>query len=201
MKDYNPIWQRAVTLLGPIVLTLLICIKYTDPSFTWLAFFYWAFLPLVWIHETEEYVIRGGFREWANLKSPFSLDPPQRDYPLTPGYQLWVNVIAWIWPILGGLLVYTLPWVGMGFLFFLFILNGIQHTIFFQVKEQGANPGFYTAWILLNPYSIVVIFYALKTNALTSLDWLLSIISAVIVFLIFLTITRSRLSKERVVEK
>ncbi|MGZ7135485.1 MAG: HXXEE domain-containing protein [Methanobacterium sp.] len=193
MEDYNVIWQRIGAFLGPILLALLISIKFTDPGFSWLAFFYWAFVPLVMIHETEEYIIRGGFKEWANLKSPFSMDPPQKDYPLTYGYELAVNMLAWGWAIFGGLLVYTLPWVGMAFIIFMFVLNGIQHTAIFQSKEQGANPGFYTAWLVLNPFSVVVIFYALKTSALTSMDWILSLILGFVVFFILMSITRSRM--------
>ncbi|UTB32684.1 MAG: HXXEE domain-containing protein [Methanobacterium sp. ERen5] len=193
-RNYNPILQFVGAFLGPIVLTLLICIKVVNPSFTWLAFLYWALFPLYLLHETEEYVIRGDFGEWVNTKSGLTVDPPRKDFPMTPGYQLALNLMAWLWPILGGLTVAITPWIGMGWVVLLFVMNSFMHLAGFQIKNKGANPGFYTTWLLLTPFQVVVVFYAWYTNALTSLDWILSIILGVGLFLFFLSVTRRRIS-------
>jgi len=38
-EAYNNIWQRLGIFLGPILITIFICIKFTESSFSWLAFF------------------------------------------------------------------------------------------------------------------------------------------------------------------
>ena len=179
-KTYNNIWERVGIFLGPILITIFICFKFTDPNFSWLAFLYWIHLPLVMIHETEEYILSPiGFEKFANFYTVLSKDPPEEDSPLSPAYKLFVNMSIWIWAILGALLVTVLPWVGMGLIFFQLLINGIQHTIIFQIKKPGYNPGFLTTWLVLNPFCVVTIFYAYYANALSSLDWLLALILGV----------------------
>lgn len=176
-KMYNNIWQRIGALLGPILLTIFISIKFTDPNFSWLAFLYWIHLPLIMIHETEEYILSPiAFDKFANYHTVLSKDPPEENSPLSPAYELFVNMTAWIWAILGGLLVNFLPWVGMGLIFFQLLINGIQHTVIFQIKKPGYNPGFLTTWLVLNPYCILTIFYAYYNHALTSIEWIIALI-------------------------
>ncbi len=99
---------------------------------------------------------------------------------------------TWVWTVLGALTIYILLWVGIGWIVFLFIINGITHTRIFQLKETGANPGFYTSWFVLNPYSVVVIFYAFKINVFTTFDWVLGVILGIAVFAMMGFITTSR---------
>jgi hypothetical protein len=195
MRDYNPIWQRIGAFLGPVLLTLLVCFKLTDTSFTWIAFLFWIHLPLLMIHETEEYIFPGGFEKFANYDTILSKDPPQPDSPLSPAYGLFVNMSAWVWAILGGLLANTLPWVGMGLIIFQLIINGIQHTALFQIKKQGYNPGFITTFLLLNPFCVVTIFYGLKFNILNSMDWFLALILGIGYILVLISITTLKRQK------
>lgn len=179
-KTINNIWQRLATLLGPILLTLFVSIKFTDPNFSWLAFLFWIHLPLIMIHETEEYILSPTrFEKFANYDTVLSKDPPEEESPLSPAYGLFVNMSIWIWAILGALLVNFLPWVGMGLIFFQLLINGVQHTIIFQIKKTGYNPGFLTTWLVLNPFCVITIFYAYYIHALSTLDWLLAIILGV----------------------
>lgn len=208
MEDYNRIWQGIGSFTGPMLLVLLICIKYTNPSFTWLAFLFWAFLPLLMIHETEEYIIRinggiteGGFQKYFNLKTFGRLNPPRPDYPLTKGYEFWTNMFAWFFAIISALTIYIAPWVGIGLIVFLFIMNGLMHTAIFQLTEKGANPGFYTTWLILNPYSVVVLFYAFTINAFTTLDYILGSVLGIVVFIIFGLNTRSKLKSFELSQK
>jgi hypothetical protein len=176
----NDIWQRLATLLGPILITLFVSIKFTDPNFSWLAFLFWIHLPLIMIHETEEYILSPTrFEKFANYDTILSNDPPEDESPLSPAYGLFVNMSIWIWAILGALLVNFIPWVGMGLIFFQLLINGIQHTIIFQIKKPGYNPGFLTTWLVLNPFCVITIFYAYYIHALSSLDWLLAVILGV----------------------
>ena len=200
-QNYNYIWQRIGTFLGPILLTVFVCFKFTDLSFTWIAFLYWIHLPLVMIHETEEYVFPGGFAKFLNSDTILSKDPPELDSPLTPVYGFFVNMSAWILIILGALTANILPWIGMGIILFQLLINGIQHTALFQVKKQGYNPGFLTTWLILNPFCIVTIFYALKFNILTTMDWILALVLGIGYMLILMSNTLRLRKKESSTKK
>lgn len=196
-ETYNNIWQRLGIFLGPILITIFIFIKFTDLNFSWLAFLFWIHLPLIMIHETEEYVLSPiSFEKFANYYTILSKDPPQEDSPLSPAYKLFVNMSIWIWAILGGLLVSIAPWVGIGLIIFQLLINGIQHTIIFQIKKPGYNPGFITTWLVLNPYCVLTILYAYSIHALSSLEWLLALILGVGFIGILLAKTTSKRKEE-----
>ncbi len=188
-QTYNQIWQRIGAFLGPILLTIFICFKFTDPSFTWIAFFFWIHLPLIMIHETEEYIFPGGFAKFINTETILGNNPPEPDSPTSPGYVLFVNMSAWILVIIGALTANIYPWIGMGLIIFQLLINGIQHTAIFQVKKQGYNPGFFTTWLILNPFCILTIFYALKFNILTSMSWILAFVVGIGYFLLLISNT------------
>lgn len=196
-ETYNNVWQRLGIFLGPILITIFIGIKFTDLNFSWLAFLFWIHLPLIMIHETEEYVLSPiSFEKFANYYTILSKDPPEENSPLSPAYKLFVNMSIWIWAILGGLLVIIAPWVGIGLIIFQLLINGIQHTIIFQIKKPGYNPGFITTWLVLNPYCVLTIFYALNIHALSSIEWILALILGVGFIGILLAKTNSKRKKE-----
>ncbi len=195
-EKYNLIWQRIATFMGPVLLTLIICFKFTDPGFTWIAFLYWIHLSFIMIHETEEYVFPGGFIKFMNTETVLSKNPPEQDSPGSPGYILFVNMSIWIMVIVGALTANFLPWIGMGLILFQLLINGIQHTAIFQVKKQGYNPGFLSTWLILNPFCIVTVFYALKFNILTGMDWILAIALGVGYILILLSNTMRKRKKK-----
>jgi hypothetical protein len=195
-ENINFIWQRIGAFLGPVLLTIFICLKFTDSAFTWIAFLYWTHLALIMIHETEEYIFPGGFVKFANFDTILSKDPPEENSPLTPGYGFFVNMSFWIMAIIGALTANTLPWIGMGIIIFQLLINGIQHTVIFQVKKMGYNPGFLTTWLVLNPFCVVTIFYACKFNILTSMDWVLAfIVGGAYILILMLNTTRLRREK------
>ncbi len=149
------------------------------------------------IHETEEYIFPGGFVKFFNTDTIFSKDPPELDSPVTPGYGFFVNMSIWIMAIIGGLTANILPWIGMGIIIFQLLINGIQHTVLLQLKKPGYNPGFLTTWLVLNPFCIVTIFYALKFNILTSMDWILAFIVGG-AYILILMLNTMRLRKEKI---
>ncbi|MBD81147.1 MAG: hypothetical protein CL840_19675 [Crocinitomicaceae bacterium] len=75
----------------------------------------WIHLPILMIHQFDEYVFPGGFKEWFNLHFWKSNDV---DFPLDWKTSAKVNVLGWI-PVTLMALVGS-KWSGM-FLFFPFI--------------------------------------------------------------------------------
>lgn len=167
----NRTWQCLTLLAAPILLTLLIYYRNDFPLYTWLL---WLHIPLLMLHEAEEYVFSPvSFKEFANLKTPIGSghDP---DYPLDDAYCFQVNIlIAWPLVIAGALLADKAPWLGMAMVWFQVILNNIMHTMLFHEKKKPAyNPGLVTNCFLLVPLCVITIITA--SGFFTWTDWSLS---------------------------
>ena len=102
-RKINRFWQSATLFLAPQLIVLLIWFRPSMDAYQWLL---WLHLPLLMLHEAEEYVLAPtSFKEFFNLKSPMGTktDP---DYPLDEGYVFQVNMmIAWPMVILGAILI------------------------------------------------------------------------------------------------
>lgn len=193
-KKINKLWQLAGGgLLAPTILVLMICWLVTDPTldkYQWLLLLH---LPILMIHEYEEYILPGGFKEFLNSKSPLAPKVLKEDVPLSEPYLFFVNIIVlWLWIILGAIFAKTIPWIGVGPILLQILINNITHTIAFQTKQKGYNPGLITTILLLMPYNVFVIWYIIKYNVFTQSDWVYGIASGLIVPAILFTITMTR---------
>jgi hypothetical protein len=116
-------------------------------------------LPILMIHEVEEYVLAPlSFKEFTNLRSPIGSgnDP---DFPLDEGYVFQVNiVIAWPMIILGAVLANVAPWIGMSMIWFQIIINNVMHTVGFQKGKPTYNPGLLTNCLVIVPYCVYAIY-------------------------------------------
>lgn len=193
-KKINKLWQLAGGgLLAPTILVLMICRWITDPNldkYQWLLLLH---LPILMIHEYEEYILPGGFKEFLNSRSPLAPKTLKEDVPLSEPYIFFVNIIIlWLWIILGVVFAKTIPWIGVGPILLQLLINNITHTIAFQTKQKGYNPGLITTIFLLMPYSTLVIWYIIKYNVLTQSDWVCGLASGLIVPVILFSITMTR---------
>nr|WP_314464270.1 HXXEE domain-containing protein [uncultured Clostridium sp.] len=193
-KKINKLWQLAGGgLLAPAILVLMICWLVTDPAldkYQWLLLLH---LPILMIHEYEEYILPGGFKEFLNSKSPLAPKVLKEDVPLSEPYLFFVNIIVlWLWIILGAVFAKSIPWVGFGPILLQILINNVTHTIAFQKKQKGYNPGLITTIVLLMPYNVFVIWYIIKYNVFTQIDWVYGIASGLIVPVLLFTITMTR---------
>ncbi|MGE5628738.1 MAG: HXXEE domain-containing protein, partial [Solirubrobacterales bacterium] len=85
-----------------------------------------------------------------------------------------------------------IPWIGLGPIILQLLINNLTHTIAFQTKQKGYNPGLVTTILLLMPYSTLVIWYIIKYNIFTQSDWIYAISSGLIVPAILFSITMNR---------
>ncbi|HQZ84186.1 MAG TPA: HXXEE domain-containing protein [Actinomycetota bacterium] len=174
----NMVWQvTGGALLAPILLTVLITARFQGwdiPTYTWLL---WLQLPVMMLHEFEEYVLPGGFRSFFNHDTIFASSVPGDNTPLSEGYVFFVNIVTvWGWAIAGALLAGVAPWVGFGLVVFNAGVNCIQHSVLFQIKHEGYNPGLITTMILLLPFSTFITIYVIQNDVLTSIEWALSVV-------------------------
>ncbi len=193
-KRINKLWQLAGGgLLAPTILVLMVCWLVTDPTldkYQWLLLLH---LPILMIHEYEEYIMPGGFKEFLNSKSPLAPKVLKEDVPLSEPYLFFVNIIVlWLWIILGAVFAKTIPWIGLGPILLQILINNVTHTIAFQKKQKGYNPGLITTIVLLMPYNVFVIWYIIKYNVFTQNDWIYGLASGLIVPVILFSITMTR---------
>jgi hypothetical protein len=190
-RKINRFWQSATLLLAPPLIVLLIWLRPSMEPYQWLL---WLHLPLLMLHEAEEYVLSPvSFKEFLNLKTPLGskTDP---DYPLDDGYVFQVNlVIAWPMVILGAVLAPVIPWLGFSMIWFELILNNIMHTIAFQGPKPSYTPGLITNSFLLLPYGTWTLLTAV--GFFTPLDWALSVLVGVTISGLLAAKTRERLAR------
>jgi len=188
IQKINRFWQSANLFIAPVLLVVLI---YFRDTMTFYQFLLWLHLPLLMIHEIEEYVLSPlSFKEFFNLKTPFGskTDP---NYPLDEGYVFQVNIlIAWPAIIIGAILFDIAPWVGFSMMLFELTINNLMHTVIFQPDKPIYNPGLITNSVLLLPLGTVTFITALQF--FNWYDWVFSIIlgGAIVGSLAFKTTSR-----------
>ena len=190
-RKINRFWQSATLFLAPILIVLLIWLRPSMEPYQWLL---WLHLPLLMLHEAEEYVLSPmSFKEFFNLKT-FAGSKTNPDSPLDEGYVFQVNiVIAWPVVILGAILAPVMPWLGFSMIWFELVMNNIMHTILFQGAKPAYNPGLITNSFVLLPYGTWTLLTAV--GFFTPLDWVLSIVAAAVIVGYFAIKTRGRLAQ------
>ncbi len=173
----NTLWQTLGGLLAPVILMVLLIQKFTDPNLNLYQWLLWLHVPLLFMHQYEEYVISpDGFKKFANTHTLLALNPPQVDAPVNDEMIFTINMIGWIWAIAGALLAQIAPWVGAGFLILQILINCLTHPVVFQLRRKAYNPGLATTLVLLIPYITFVFWYIVSSNLFTTADWVLTFI-------------------------
>lgn len=192
----NRYWQSSTLFIAPILITVLIWFRPSMEPYQWLL---WLHLPLLMLHEAEEYVLAPmGFKEFFNLRTRFGsgTDP---DYPLDDSYVFQVNIVlAWPLVILGALLAPVAPWLGFSMIWFELVINNVMHTVLFQGDKPSYDPGLVTNSLLLLPYGTWTLLTA--AGFFTPLDWALSIVVGLGIAAFFGTKTRGRLARLHALE-
>jgi hypothetical protein len=189
----NRWWPLVLGGVGaPVVLTVLIFLGVTDGGITFYQWLLWLHLPLLWFHEYEEYFLPGGFKRFFNTETPLAADPPSEDVPLNDPYEFAVNAFFWTVIIAGALLANVAPWVGLIGVMGQLCLNNFTHTVVFQSRHRGYNPGLITTVFVLMPYCTLVIAYIIANGVFTTTDWVLGLVFSVLPVLVMLAITTLR---------
>jgi hypothetical protein len=189
----NTVWQLIGAFTAPVLFTLLAILFFTYPALNMYQWLLWLHLPVIMIHEFEEYTAPGGFKHFINTKTILATGDNQEDVPLNEPYIFLVNpLLIWPWVIIGAVF-YTIPWIGFAAIMFQFAINNLQHIITFQLKNRGYNPGMFTTMLLLIPYCVIVTWYVIAYNVMTGTDWVLSFILFGLIMGVLLTITHSRM--------
>ena len=179
-------------VLAPIVLTVLVTLRVMGTDMAFYQWLLWLHLPLFNFHEYEEYFLPGGFKHFINTETPLASTPPSEDAPLNDAYEFAVNAFFWVMIIAGALLATVAPWVGLIAVVLQLAVNNFTHTLVFQSRHRGYNPGLITTVFVLMPYCTLMISYIVWKGIFTPADWLLGIGFSLLPVLVMLGISLTR---------
>ena len=169
MQRFENIWAKLGLVLAAAILASLPPDWALDS-----ASLLWLLAASLLLHQFEEFVLPGGFRDVYNQAiRPHNVLTRRA---LSPAGVLLVNVVV-AWPAYGlaALLWGGVAWVAAG-MALITLLNGLLHTALL-VAKRAYNPGAVTAVFLLIPVSVALL--AQSAPAASSSAW----IGATVLFL------------------
>jgi hypothetical protein len=122
-----------------------------------------ALLIIYMIHQIEEHLWPGGFRQFANAHVFKSVDD---DWPVSEGGVALVNVgYVWLPILLAALFPGPLRWLGLGWVG-LTLINAITHIVT-SIRFRIYNPGLVTSIFLFLPFTIWMLAREVSAGMLT----------------------------------
>jgi hypothetical protein len=179
-------------IVAPVVLTILVTLRVMGTDMAFYQWLLWLHLPLFNFHEYEEYFLPGGFKRFINTETPLASSPPSEEAPLNDSYEFAVNAFFWVAIIAGALLANVAPWVGLIGIVLQLCVNNFTHTVVFQGRHRGYNPGLITTVFVLMPYCTLVIAYIIIEGLFTPADWLLGLGCSLLPVLVMLAVSLTR---------
>jgi hypothetical protein len=144
-------WQRALPALVAIGLAAWYALFWSDPTSEQSMFA--ALLIIYMMHQIEEHLWPGGFRQFTNAHVFKSGDD---DWPVDIGGVALVNIgYVWLPAALAALCPQTLRFLGLAWVG-LTLINGITHIVT-SIRFRIYNPGLVTSIVLFLPATIAML--------------------------------------------
>ena len=141
-------WQKAMPIL--IVIGLVLWLMFFRATPTTEQALFAALLIIYMIHQIEEHLWPGGFRQFANAHVFKSGDD---DWPVSEGGVALVNVgYVWLPILLAALFPGPLRWLGLGWVG-LTLINALTHIVT-SIRFRVYNPGLITSILLFLPFTV-----------------------------------------------
>jgi hypothetical protein len=141
-------WQKALPVLTAIgLIAWYACFR--DTPTTEQALFA-ALLVIYMVHQIEEHLWPGGFRQFTNSHV---FKSGKDNWPVDIDGVALIN-IAYVWLPVGAAALFpdALRWVGLGWVG-LTLVNGISHIVT-SIRFRGYNPGLVTSIVLFLPFTL-----------------------------------------------
>jgi hypothetical protein len=144
-------WQKCLPVLAALVLGVWLALFRHDPT-TERAIFT-ALLAIYLLHQIEEHLWPGGFRQFTNAHV---FKSGRDDWPVDVGGVALVNT-AFVWLPVGAAALWpgALRWVGLCWVG-LTLINGLIHIVI-SIRFRCYNPGLVTSIVLFLPFTIWVL--------------------------------------------
>jgi hypothetical protein len=145
-------WADSTLILAIFMIVLLLSSFSTLP---WVVLLIWLQFPVYLIHEFEEHVYPGKFREFVNREVFHS---NRADFPLTIPAVFWINILAiWVLFPLSAILAQNIS-PAFGLLLPIFgLFNASLHILMLLVKRKY-NPGVIISILLNYPTGIYTLY-------------------------------------------
>jgi hypothetical protein len=174
MKNYlYQHWAESTLILAIGILVLLLSFLPTTPT---LLFLIWLQFPVYLIHQFEEHVYPGHFKEFINQ---VVFKSQQIDIPLSTKNVFWINILAiWFLFPLGAVLAQNVS-LSYGILLPVFgLFNASLHIILFFVKRRY-NPGLIVSSFVNYPTGIYTLYVLSQHHVLTMLNVSLALLATI----------------------
>ena len=157
-------WQRSLPALSAIGIAAWIALFRNDPTSERALFA--ALLVIYFIHQIEEHLWPGGFRQFADAHMFHSGND---NWPVNiDGVALVNTAFVWLPIALAAFFPQTLRWVGLAWVG-LTLINGIIHIVT-TIRLRIYNPGLVTSIVLFLPFTIYVLVLEVERGALSGAD-------------------------------
>ncbi len=190
LEKANNIWPRVGGIASIIILAILISAIIHNPDLNILTWLFWLHLPIAMLHEFEEYVYPGGFKEFYNKKVFHEEQIPA----LSEKIIFILNIGIWIMITIGAIVSIKAVWFPVMIIIFN-SCNALTHLGPFAVKARGYNPGMITSVFLILPYTAIVLYLIITSNLLTGVNLALTIISGFLLISLLLITVVIRVKK------
>jgi hypothetical protein len=138
-----------------------------------------ALLVIYMVHQNEEHLWPGGFRQFANARVFRSGND---DWPVTEGGVALINVgYVWLPIALAALFPGPLRWLGLGWVG-LTLINAITHVAT-TIRFRCYNPGLITSIVLFLPFTIWVLWYEHAHGMLSGMEIAMLLVAGVLLHL------------------
>ncbi len=158
-------WAESTLIVAINLIVVLLSFLSKTP---WYLFLIWLQFPIYLIHEFEEHVYPGKFRQFINREVFHS---QQDDAPLTVPAVFWINILAiWIlFPIAAILAQNVSP--SFGVLLPVFgLFNASLHILMFLIKRKY-NPGLGISLILNYPTGLYTLYVLAGQGILNGINF------------------------------
>jgi Protein of unknown function with HXXEE motif len=146
-------WQKALPALAVIGVAAWVALFRNDPTSERAIFA--ALLVIYMLHQIEEHLWPGGFRQFTNAHV---FESGRDDWPVDPGGVALVNIgYVWLPVAAAALFPQTLRWVGLAWVG-LTLINAITHIVT-SIRFRGYNPGLVTSIVLFVPFTVWVLMH------------------------------------------
>lgn len=167
-------WQKALPVLAVVGAIAWLVAFGGDPTSERAIFA--ALLVIYMVHQTEEHLWPGGFRQFANK---YVFKSGNTDWPVDTGGVALIN-IGYVWLPIALAVAFpdALRWLGLGWIG-LTLVNAISH-IATSVRFHVYNPGLVTSIVLFLPFTIWVLAHEVGAGLLSGGEVALLIVAGVL---------------------
>jgi hypothetical protein len=154
-------WQKFLPPLAAVGAVAWIALFRDDATSERALFF--ALLVIYFVHQIEEHLWPGGFRQFTNAHIFHSGDD---NWPVNiHGVALVNTVYVWLPIVLAAIFPETLRWVGLAWIG-LALINGIIHIVA-TIRLRLYNPGLITSIVLFLPFTNFALVLGIERGVLT----------------------------------